>query len=46
VENTNVAYLKLAMKMGFRVIGVRMFKGQVLVELLLDFEDNKEGLPI
>lgn len=46
VENTNVSYLKLAMKMGFRIVGVRMFKGQVLVELLLDFEDNKEGLPI
>lgn len=46
VENGNVPYLKLAMKMGFRIIGVRMFKGTVLVELLLDFEENTHALPI
>lgn len=34
VENTNVKYLKLAMHGGFRIIGCRMFGGQVLVELL------------
>jgi len=45
VENTNIAYLKLAMKVGFRIIGVRVFKGSVLVELLLDFEVN-DALPI
>jgi hypothetical protein len=38
VENTNVRYLKLAMHAGFRIIGVRMFDGSVLVELL-----NKRG---
>ena len=46
VENTNVSYLKLAMKMGFRIIGVRNFKGMILVELLLDFEENKNAFPI
>lgn len=46
VENTNVAYLRLAMKVGFRIIGVRMFKGTILVELLLDFEGEKDALPI
>lgn len=38
VENTNVAYLKLAMHCGFRIIGVRMFKGEIFVEILKDFE--------
>lgn len=46
VENTNVSYLKLAMKVGFRIIGVRMFKGSILVELLLDFEEKKNAFPI
>lgn len=34
VENTNVRYLKLAMHAGFRIIGCRFFKGDILVELL------------
>ncbi len=34
VENDNVRYLKLAMHAGFRIIGVRMFGGKILVELL------------
>ncbi len=34
VSNENVAYLKLCMKYGFRIIGVRLFKGEVFVELL------------
>lgn len=46
VENSNVSYLKLAMKAGFRIIGVRMFKGVVLVELQLDFEEKNNALPI
>lgn len=45
VENTNVGYLKLAMKFGFRIIGVRNFKGSILVELLLDLEEQST-LPI
>lgn len=46
VENTNITYLKIAMKAGFRIVGVRMFKGSVLVELLLDFEEKSGALPI
>jgi hypothetical protein len=34
VENDNVRYLKLAMAAGFRVIGIRNFKGSILLELL------------
>ena len=39
VENENVGYLHLAMKYGFRIIGVRCFKGGVFVELLNEFEE-------
>lgn len=39
VENDNLPYLKLAMKCGFRIIGVRTFKGSILVELLKEFDD-------
>jgi len=39
VENGNVSYLHLAMQKGFRIIGVRCFKGQVLVELFKEFEN-------
>lgn len=42
VESNNVRYLKMAMAVGFRVIGVRIFKGQVLCELLLDFNKEKK----
>lgn len=34
IENTNVSYLRLAMAHGFRIIGTRTFRGEVLVELL------------
>ena len=37
VENSNVAYLHLLMKMGFRVIGLRVFEGSILLELLVEF---------
>lgn len=40
VENTNVPYLKLAMAVGFRVIGVRMFHNSVLCELMLEFKED------
>lgn len=32
VENTNFVYLKFAMKAGFRIIGVRVYDGIVLLE--------------
>lgn len=37
VENSNVAYLHLLMKMGFRVIGLRVFEGKILLELFTEF---------
>jgi RimJ/RimL family protein N-acetyltransferase len=37
VENENIAYLRLAFKAGFRIIGTRTFKGTILVELLWEF---------
>lgn len=37
VENTNQAMLKMAMKCGFFITGVRNFKGSILLEHLLEF---------
>jgi hypothetical protein len=37
VENDNVNYLHLCMKYGFRVIGLRVFEGKILLELFLEF---------
>jgi len=37
IENDNVAYLKFAMKAGFRIIGLRVFKGKILLEHVLEF---------
>ena len=37
VENTNTAMLKFAMKMGFRIVGIRNFQGNILLEHLLEF---------
>lgn len=36
IENGNVVMLKMAMKVGFRIVGTRTFSGQVLLELLLE----------
>lgn len=36
IENENVNYIKLAMKFGFRAIGIRMFEGNILIEFLND----------
>lgn len=36
VENTNEAMLKLAMRMGFLITGIRMHKGKVFLENVLD----------
>ena len=38
IENTNLAMLKIALKVGFLVIGTRTFKGHVMLELLLERE--------
>lgn len=37
IENSNKAMLKMALEVGFLIVGVRVFKGQILVELLLEF---------
>ena len=34
VHNENIVYLKMIMKFGFRIIGVRFFAGKIYVELL------------
>lgn len=38
IENDNLVMLKMAMKVGYRIIGVRSFKGSILLEHLLEFE--------
>ncbi len=43
VENTNIAYLKLAMSCGFRIVGVEMFNGVVLVKLINEFNKKEEN---
>lgn len=40
IENDNIRYLKLAMSVGFRVIGTRTVKGTVLLEMMLDFKGD------
>ena len=37
IENDNTVMLKMAQKVGFRIIGVRNFKGSVLLEHLNEF---------
>lgn len=37
IENNNTPMLKFAMKLGFRVIGIRNFKSRILLEHLLEF---------
>lgn len=39
IENTNCVMLKMAMKVGFRIVGVRVFAGSILLEHLLEFEN-------
>ena len=38
IENDNMPMLKFAMKAGFKIIGVRNYKGSILLEHLLDWE--------
>ncbi len=39
VENTNHRYLKLAMKIGFNIVGTRAQGGRLFVELSMEFAD-------
>ena len=36
IENTNLPMIKIALKVGFKIIGTRTFKNQILVEFLLE----------
>lgn len=38
IENNNVVMLKFAMKMGYRIIGIRNFGGSILLEHVLEFD--------
>ena len=40
VKNDNIEYLRIALKCGFRVIGTRTFKGEILLELLKSFDEE------
>lgn len=37
IENNNLVMLKMAMKVGYRIIGLRNFKGTILLEHGLEF---------
>lgn len=37
IENTNLVMLKMAMKVGYRIVGIRFFGGDILLEHLLEF---------
>lgn len=37
IENTNIVMLKFAMKMGYKIIGIKNYKGAVLLEHVLEF---------
>ena len=36
IENSNLVMLKMAMKVGFRVVGIRNFEGSILLEHVLN----------
>lgn len=40
VENTNTVMLKMAIKLGFRIVGIRTFKQTVLLEHLIEFHNG------
>lgn len=37
IENNNVVYLKMALKVGFRVTGIKNFNGRILLEHSMEF---------
>ena len=39
IENTNLVMLKFAMKVGYRITGIRNYKGNILLEHLLEFKE-------
>lgn len=46
VENTNEAMLKLAMRMGFLITGIRVHKGKVFLENVLDMKPDLDQLNV
>lgn len=40
VENDNFPMLKMAWKAGFRICGIRVFRGNILVEHVLEFKEQ------
>jgi len=38
IQNDNLVMLKFAMKAGFRIVGIRTFKGNILLEHLLEWQ--------
>jgi hypothetical protein len=41
IKNDNFVMLKMAMKVGFKIFGVRFFKGHVLLEHILESDKNE-----
>lgn len=41
IENDNVVMLKMAMKVGFRIMGIRNYRGHILLEHLLEFKTDE-----
>lgn len=39
IENSNIVMLKMAMKIGFRIIGIRNFDSKIFCELLLNLKE-------
>ncbi len=39
IENTNMAMLKMAMKVGYRIVGIRFFNGTILLEHIMEFNN-------
>lgn len=39
IENTNCVMIKFAMKIGYKIIGIRNFKNHIMLEHLLEKED-------
>ena len=44
VENTNYAMLRIAAKFEIPIMGIRNFRGHIMVEHLLDFEEEQNGI--
>jgi hypothetical protein len=41
IENSNTVMLKMAMKVGFKIVGIRFHQGSVLIEHLLEFDKGE-----